>query len=143
MVVGFYAPVSPGGLSMGDFMTSTRPFAGDPAITVLALEGTCNHETADRFEDAILELFSQKKYKIILDMEKLTYISSRGLGTLMSSINQARNLKGDIVIIRVTPGVASIFDLLDIPQLFRIYRNEENASMVLSAKPPKDQPGPK
>jgi anti-sigma B factor antagonist len=127
---------------MENLKLATRPFAGDPTITVLALEGTCNHETADSFDAAIKQLLSEKKARIILDLEKLTYISSRGLGTLMNSIKQARDLKGDIVLMRVTPGVASIFDLLDIPQLFRIFKNEAEAYNVFqdgAPKPPRKE----
>ena len=122
---------------MEECKISTRPASDDPTITVLEIEGTCNHETADSFGEAINRLLSDKKARIILDMEKLTYISSRGLGTLMNGIKLARNAKGDIVIMRVTPGVASIFDLLDMPQLFRIFRTEAAAVKAFSGAPPK------
>ena len=117
---------------MEEFRISTRTLSNNPDITVMDLEGVCNHETADGFEQAVNRLLAEGRVRIILNLEKLTYISSRGLGNLMNAIKQARDMKGDILMVRVTPGVASIFDLLDIPQLFRFFKNEENAVLAFS-----------
>ncbi|MEZ4691222.1 MAG: STAS domain-containing protein [Ignavibacteria bacterium] len=65
-------------------------------ITILSLNGFLDAHTSVELEKSFEEVLSEKNYKIVVNFEKLTYISSAGLGVFMAFIENARENSGDI-----------------------------------------------
>ena len=91
-------------------------------ITVIYLEGEVDLKTAPQFEKLVQAEIDAGRYRIIVSCEKLSYISSAGLGVFMSFIEEVRENGGDIKIygmpsnlrnIIVTMGFTKIFDMVD------------------------------
>ncbi len=89
-------------------------------LAVLKLEGFLDAHTAPVFEQAIQKEMEAKRKRIIVDCEKLTYISSAGLGVFMSFIEELREDGGDIKISGAVPKVRQVFDILGFNSLFDI-----------------------
>ncbi len=89
-------------------------------ITVLALDGFLDAHTAPEFEEAIQKEITAGRHRIIVNCEKLSYISSAGLGVFMSFIEEIREAGGDIKICSVIPKVRQVFDILGFQSLFEI-----------------------
>ncbi|MFN2455419.1 MAG: STAS domain-containing protein [Pyrinomonadaceae bacterium] len=87
-------------------------------LTVIGLDGYLDAHTAPKFEDAIQAEIDAGHYRIIVDCEKLTYISSAGLGVFMSFIEELREQGGDIKICGLTPKVQQVFDILGFPEIY-------------------------
>ena len=62
-------------------------------ISILRLKGFLDAHTAPNFEQAIQELLEENRYKIIISMSDLNYISSAGLGVFMGFIEEIRKSK--------------------------------------------------
>ena len=112
---------------MNRFTISAREAISYTSVTVVDMEGTLDINTVEDFETALVELFNQKRYKIVLNMEKLTYISSAGFGVLLSVIKDVRKNRGDIKIAKVSPDLYKTFDLLELPGMFHILKTEQDA----------------
>lgn len=92
----------------------------DAGIHVLALDGFLDAHTAPSFEEAIQNLVSGGNNRIVVNCEKLGYISSAGLGVFMTFIEEIRDAGGDIKICSVAPKVLQVFEILGFHSLFDI-----------------------
>ena len=89
-------------------------------LTILALDGFLDAHTAPEFEKAIQAELDGGNYRIIVACDKLTYISSAGLGVFMGFIEEIREKSGDIKICALTPKVKQVFDILGFPSLYDV-----------------------
>jgi anti-sigma B factor antagonist len=96
-------------------------------VTVLQANGYLDAHTAPEFENALSTLLQEKRYKIVVSLESLQYISSAGLGVFMGFIEEVRQHKGDIKITQVSPRVFKVFDLLGFPSLYEFYESTDEA----------------
>ncbi len=96
-------------------------------ISVLNLDGYLDAHTAPSFEEALKQLVDETRFKIIVNCEKLAYISSAGLGVFMGFIEDVRSNDGDIKMSNMSEKVFKIFDLLGFPSLYEIVDDESEA----------------
>ncbi|MCX8009767.1 MAG: STAS domain-containing protein [Ignavibacteria bacterium] len=109
---------------MTEFKVNLRE---SPPVNIVELSGYLDAHTAPTLENTFNQLIEQKKYKVIVNFEKLNYISSAGLGVFMAFIDTIRNNNGDIKLTNMSKKVFNIFDLLGFPLLYEIYEDEKQA----------------
>jgi len=112
---------------MERLVLAARAAASNALVTIVDIEGVLDINTVGDFEAILQDLFKKKQYKIVLNMGKMTYISSAGFGVLMSIIKDVRKNKGDIKIVNVSSDIYKVFDLLELPGLFHILKTEQDA----------------
>ncbi|MEO6696321.1 MAG: STAS domain-containing protein [Ignavibacteria bacterium] len=96
-------------------------------IDILYLNGFLDAHTSVELEKYFENLIAENKFKIVVNFDKLSYISSAGLGVFMAYIETARNNSGDIKLCGMSEKIYNIFDMLGFPILFEIYKKEESA----------------
>lgn len=96
-------------------------------ITVVHVEGFLDAHTSTDLEKCFEDLINSKDYRIVVNFDKLTYISSAGLGVFMAFIETMRENNGDIKLSNMSDKIYNIFDMLGFPVLFEIYKNESAA----------------
>jgi anti-sigma B factor antagonist len=101
-------------------------------VSILRLRGFLDAHTAPNFEQAIQELIEEDRFKIIVSMTDLNYISSAGLGVFMGFIEEIREKEGDIKLTNMTDKVYKVFDLLGFPALYQIFKEEAEAEKEYS-----------
>ncbi len=106
---------------MEEFSISTKQ---KDNIEILYLNGFLDAHTSVELEKYFESLIAAGKYKIIVNFEKLSYISSAGLGVFMAFIENARTNAGDIKLCAMSDKIYNIFDMLGFPILFEIYKEE-------------------
>lgn len=97
------------------------------SVCVLDLKGELDAHTASELEAALQKCRDDRQYRIIVNGEKLQYISSAGLGVFMAYIEDLRERGGDIKISALQPKVYNVFDLLGFPMLFDIVATDDEA----------------
>lgn len=101
---------------------------GSKDIHILRLEGYVDAHTFAEFEEELTRLTDkEKQYNLLLDLEKLTYINSTGLGLLMATFRQVRQHGGDLVIAKMSDKITNIFNLLGFSRLIHTYGSESEA----------------
>jgi anti-sigma B factor antagonist len=96
----------------------------DEGLSLIRLEGFVDAHTAPEFEAAVQNEVVSGRHRLIVDCEKLSYISSAGLGVFMSFIEEVRGSGGDIKICGLLPKVRHTFEILGFHEIFDILDNE-------------------
>ncbi len=109
---------------MAEFSTKHREYG---EVNIIELNGYLDAHTAQHLENAISDLITKNKFKVVVNFEKLKYISSAGLGVFMAFIETMRTNSGDIKLAAMQPSVYNIFDLLGFPLLYEIFPTETEA----------------
>jgi anti-sigma B factor antagonist len=87
-------------------------------LTIIHLEGAVDAHTAPQFEQAVQSAIDEGKHHIIVDCQKLSYISSAGLGVFMCFIEEVRDEGGDIKICGLSEKVKQPFEILGFESLY-------------------------
>jgi len=96
-------------------------------VDVISITGRIQAPEAAKLQERINELFSEGRFRLLLDLQKLEYISSPGLRVLIEARKRAREWKltdfdrGDVRIVHLPPRIKEVFDLTGFTSLFQIY----------------------
>lgn len=111
-------------------MSNPFSIATDSAddFAIIVLEGAVDAHTAPQFEAAVQTVIDAGQNKIIVDCQKLTYISSAGLGVFMGFIEEVREVDGgDIKICGLSEKVKQPFEILGFESLYDFCPDVESA----------------
>jgi anti-sigma B factor antagonist len=96
-------------------------------ITVLDISGEIDLYNAPEIKDIINKLIEEQKYNVIINLEKVSYIDSSGIGALISSLSNLKKYQGGLKIINVFASVRKVFELTKLTSFFEIFDNEADA----------------
>jgi len=82
---------------------------------------------AETFRGIFKNLANDGKHKIIVNLEKVTWINSTGLGILISGYTTIRRAGGDLVLVHVSDRIESILYVTKLNLLFKAFDSEEEA----------------
>ncbi len=99
--------------------------AGDAVI--LDVDGEIDLYNAPVLKDIIDKNIDAQKYNIIINLAKVSYIDSSGIGALISSLSKLKKYQGGLKIINVTGSVKKVFELTKLTSFFEIYEDENEA----------------
>jgi anti-sigma B factor antagonist len=102
-------------------------------LSIISIEGFVDAHTAPQFENAIQSEIDAGRHFIIINCEKLNYISSAGLGVFMSFIEEVRERGGDIKICGLAPKVKHTFEILGFQDLFEMLDDQSAAAARFTA----------
>jgi len=90
------------------------PVQVDPKTWVLAIQGAIDLSNVAELQEEFTALFEKGIYRIIVDLERVSFISSAGFGCLLNSRETILTEGGSLVFAGTTRHVREIFDLLGI-----------------------------
>jgi len=96
-------------------------------VTVIAIGGSLDAETAPKFDTKIKSEIEKGAKYIVCNMERLNYIASAGLGVLISANEALTKKGGELRISSMNEKVLKIFKLLGFINLFKIFENDQKA----------------
>lgn len=102
-------------------------------VDLVSVAGRVDAATAPQLKQQIDALFDEGRYRIVLDLAQLEYISSPGLRVLIEARKRAREWKitdlegGDIRIANLPPRIKEVFDLTGFTSLFELYNDTVEA----------------
>lgn len=100
-------------------------FDKDEGKWVFKPEGDLDIYTSSQFKEEVLLKLDEKETDIIIDGEKLEYVDSTGLGSLISVLKTMKENDKKIYIENVKPNIRKIFDITNLDELF-IFRGGSN-----------------
>ncbi|MBV8246710.1 MAG: STAS domain-containing protein [Candidatus Eremiobacteraeota bacterium] len=98
---------------------------------VVELNGEIDVYTSPKVKDATSELIDQGHYNLVINLEKVRYIDSTGLGVLIGSLKRVREHGGSVNLVCNNPQIKKIFDITGLVKIFGIYDDEESAMKAL------------
>jgi anti-sigma B factor antagonist len=88
----------------------------------MAPEGRIDSATALQLSDAIDAILHEGRYRIVIDFEKVTFISSAGLRVLINSQKTCKRYnRGEIVLCNVPTNIYNALDLVGFTTLFKLF----------------------
>jgi anti-sigma B factor antagonist len=82
---------------------------------------------ADVFRKLFEGLIEQGKKQIVVNLEKVSWINSTGLGILITTTAPVRSAGGDLVVMGASERIESILYVTKLNLLFKSFENEEDA----------------
>lgn len=106
---------------------STEAVGAGDEIVKLRVDGVLDTLTSPQLEKVMNSLMDQKRFKIIIDLAGVEYISSAGWGIFISQLKEIRENQGDLKLARMLPQVSEIFELLEFDSILKAYDSLEEA----------------
>lgn len=95
--------------------------------TLLRLDGEVDVYTAPKLKSQIIDLVDQGRFKIVVDLEKVDFMDSSGLGVLVGGLKRVRSHDGAISLICSQENILKIFRITGLVKIFPIFDNEGQA----------------
>ena len=93
-------------------------------VTVYQVSGEININTSPDLK----KMFEKKPTKkIVIDLEKVTYIDSSGLATLVEILKKTKQLGGALGLSAMPDKIKSLFEITKLDKLFSIFQNQQDA----------------
>ncbi len=96
-------------------------------VKVLAFEGSLDTQTSPDALTQLTELIDGGDKKILVNFEKLQYISSAGLRILLAAAKQLKAADGELRICDLNEVVKEVFDISGFSTIFKIFESETDA----------------
>jgi len=96
-------------------------------IVIFDLDGDFDSRSAGRAKEEIRSAILGGDTQVIINLERVPYIDSAGLGTLVSALKTARERGGNVWLAGLTPQVKMVVELTRLHFVFEIFDNVENA----------------
>jgi len=90
-------------------------------LSIIRVDGVVDTITASELENVIEGLLGQNRYKILVDLGGVEYISSAGWGIFVSKIQEIRDNSGDIKLVNMVPNVYEIYELLEFEHIIQAF----------------------
>jgi len=101
-------------------------------IVSLDLAGKLDVDGARELKKTFLNLLKSNKKILHLNLSRVSYINSLGLGVLVSIFQEIENVDGKITFAQPNKYVREIFDSTHLSQVFDIYENDIDAFKSLN-----------
>ncbi|MBM4168667.1 MAG: STAS domain-containing protein [Ignavibacteria bacterium] len=107
-------------------MTIKEKMVGN--VAVVSLKGNLMGEPdTTEVRDKIYSLLQDDVRKIVLDLGKVKWINSSGLGALISAVTSVKNKGGEMRLASVSDKVESLFMITQLIKVFKTYESVDRA----------------
>ncbi|MBI4833932.1 MAG: STAS domain-containing protein [Planctomycetes bacterium] len=100
---------------------------------IFSLEGTIDVYSCRQLEDSVNKLINEGKYKIVVDLSKVNYMTSVGAGIFMGVHAVTKENKGSIILVNPHSEVKDIFRLLGVDKIIDIVPDIKTALSKLNS----------
>ena len=87
---------------------------------IYGLEGSLDIYTSLDLKAALEEHVKDEGLDVIIDMDRLTYIDSSGIGILIKALNYVQGLKGKLSVANLKPAIEKVFKVSGLTSYFEI-----------------------
>ena len=98
--------------------------------TVVAVGGEIDVYTAPRLREHLVSVVAAGNYHLIVDMEKVSFLDSTGIGVLVSGLRRVREHNGSLRLVCSQDHVMKILRITGLTTVFPIDDSVEKALMA-------------
>ena len=96
-------------------------------IEVVNVEGEIDIYTAPRLRELLIDLAGTNNYQLIVNLEKVGFLDSTGLGVLVGGLKRVRAHDGSLDLVCAQQRILKIFRITGLTQVFGIYDTVDQA----------------
>jgi anti-sigma B factor antagonist len=101
-----------------------------PPYTVLAVQGEVDVYTAPRLREKLVELVSQGRHEIIVNLDGVDFLDSTGLGVLVGGLKRLRSHDGDLGLVCTQQRILKVFEITGLTKVFTISDSVQAAASM-------------
>lgn len=105
---------------------------GDVAVAIIPVD-ELDAGNASEFKRDIAPVL-QANTRLILDLSRLRFVDSSGLGAMLSCLRQLSARKGDLKLCGMSKQVRALFELVRMHRIFDIYGSREEALLAFDSQ---------
>ncbi len=103
-------------------------------VDVMRVSGRIDLVTSNTLKDMIREHLHRERRHLVLNLERVDFINSSGLGSLVSILKDVRLAGGSLVLSNLAPYVQEIFEITQLSNVFEIFDAELAAVESLTGR---------
>ncbi|MCZ8154988.1 MAG: STAS domain-containing protein [Leptospira sp.] len=112
------------------------------SIPVISIEGEVDLYNAKELKDILDQRIKNQQYEIVVNLEKVPFMDSSGIGTLVTAMYKLKKYHGNLKVCHVHGSVAKVFKLTGMESHLQVLDNEETAIASLIAERESNPPLP-
>ncbi|MBW3602435.1 MAG: STAS domain-containing protein [Actinobacteria bacterium] len=97
------------------------------AATVLEVAGEVDVYTAPKLRERLIELVQDGRHHIVVDMTKVEFLDSTGLGVLVGGLKRVRSHDGSLRLVCDKERILKIFRITGLTKVFPIHDSLDEA----------------
>ena len=96
-------------------------------IEVIDVAGTIDISTAPRLRELLIDLVSTNNYQLIVNLERVEFLDSTGLGVLVGGLKRVRAHDGSLDLVCTQERILKIFRITGLTKVFGIHETVDQA----------------
>jgi anti-sigma B factor antagonist len=96
-------------------------------LAVLALRGEVDVSTAPKLRQQLVELATEGRPWVVVDLSEVAFLDSTGLGVLVSGLRRFRLLGGDLILAAAQPRILRVLEITRLDRAFDLFASVDAA----------------
>jgi len=96
--------------------------------SILEVEGEIDAHTAPQLKSAIGTLLDEEKSALVVDLERVTFMDSTGLGVLVSALKRVREMDGELRIVCTRRAILRVLEITGLDKVLSLYSSMAEAT---------------
>ena len=97
------------------------------SIEVIDVQGEIDMYTAPRLRELLIDLVSQGSYQLVVNLGKVGFLDSTGLGVLVGGLRRVRAHDGSLDLVCTQQRILKILKITGLTEVFAIYKTVDQA----------------
>jgi anti-sigma B factor antagonist len=99
---------------------------------VLSVSGEVDVATAPQLRERLVDLVSEGHAHLVLDLNRVGFLDSTGLGVIVGCLKRARGNDGDLVLVCEQRSILKVLEITGLTAVFQIHPTVEAAAADLT-----------
>jgi anti-sigma B factor antagonist len=96
-------------------------------IEVVDVQGEIDMYTASRLRELLIDLVSKGSYQLVVNLDKVGFLDSTGLGVLVGGLKRVRAHDGSLDLVCTQQRILKILKITGLTEVFGIYATVDQA----------------
>src|ERR1044072_1603805 len=96
-------------------------------LTIVEVEGEIDVYTAPRLRELLIDLVNKGNFHLLVNMEKVDFLDSTGLGVLVGGLKRVRAHDGSLGLVCTQERILKIFRITGLTKVFGIFDSVDDA----------------
>src|ERR1700683_3653101 len=118
-------------MAQEDFVNLKLGHYNKDGIEVIDVEGEVDVYTAPRLRELLIDLVNKNTYQFVVNMEKVDFLDSTGLGVLVGGLKRVRTHNGSLDLVCTQERILKIFRITGLTKGFG---NQGTVDAAIAAK---------
>ena len=103
-------------------------------IEVVDVGGEIDIYTAPRLRELLIDLVSKDNYQLVVNMDKVEFVDSTGLGVLVGGLKRVRAHDGSLDLVCTRERILRIFRITGLTEVFDIHQTVDQAIAAIKGR---------